>query len=304
MCLAAERLHIDDTTVPVLAKTRTITGRLWTYVRDDRPFAGPAPLAAFFRYSRDRSSIHPCTHLDGYSGTFQADDYGGYNGLMKAERTPEPLTRALCWSHGRRPFFQLCDIAGLARKAKPALSVSNGGRPIVISPLAREGLAKIDAIFKAEAAINGRSAEERLAVRQDKIRPLVEELEAWMHATRAELSRHDPVAKAIAYMLKGWPDFTRFLDDGRICLTNNAAERALRGIALGRKAWLFAGSDRGGERAAAMYSLLVTAKLNDVDPHAWLADVLARIASIPQNKLHELLPWNWREQQQALLEAA
>jgi len=137
-------------------------------------------------------------------------------------------------------------------------------------------------------------------VRQDKIRPLVEEFEAWMHETRAELSRHDPVAKAIAYILKEWPDFTRFLDDGRICLTNNAAERALRGIALGRKSWLFAGSDRGGERAAAMYSLITTAKLNDVDPHAWLADVLARIASISQNKLHELLPWNWREQTLAL----
>ncbi len=302
--LGAERLHVDDTTVPVLAKTKTITGRLWTYVRDDRPFAGPAPPAAFFRYSRDRSSIHPLAHLDGYSGIFQADAYGGYNGLMKAERSPEPLTRALCWSHGRRPFFQLCDVAGLARRAKPALSMSNGGKPIVISPLAREGLAKIDAIFKAEAAINGRSAEERLAVRQDKIRPLVDELETWMHATRAELSRHDPVAKAIAYMLKEWPDFTRFLDDGRICLTNNAAERALRGIALGRKAWLFAGSDRGGERAAAMYSLIVTARLNDVDPHSWLADVLARIASIPQNKLHELLPWNWRDRQEVLAQAA
>jgi len=290
--LSAERLHIDDTTVPVLAKTKTITGRLWTYVRDDRPFAGPAPPAAFFRYSRDRGGTHPLAHLDGYSGIFQADAYGGYNRLLDADRAPEPLTRALCWAHGRRPFFQLCDVAGLARRAK--------GKPIVVSPLAREGLAKIDAIFKAEAAINGRSAEERLAVRQDKIRPLVEEFEAWMHETRAELSRHDPVAKAIAYILKEWPDFTRFLDDGRICLTNNAAERALRGIALGRKSWLFAGSDRGGERAAAMYSLITTAKLNDVDPHAWLADVLARIASISQNKLHELLPWNWREQTLAL----
>ena len=154
---------------------------------------------------------------------------------------------------------------------------------------------RIDAIFDAERAINGLPAEQRLAVRQKHIAPLVAELETWMRALRGKLSRHSDVAKAMDYMLKRWGTFARFLDDGRICLTNNAAERALRGIALGRKSWLFAGSDRGGERAAAMYSLIATAKLNDVDPRAWLADVLARIADHPASHLHELLPWNWRK---------
>jgi len=290
---AGERLHIDDTTVPVLAKTKTITGRLWTYVRDDRPFGGRDPPAAFFRYSRDRKSEHPLAHLDGYSGIVQADAYSGYNALLDAAPDTAPVARALCWAHGRRPFYKLVDIAALVRKA-------GSNAKIVISPLAREAVDRIDAIFAIERTINGRPADERLAVRQEVVRPLVDELEAWMHATRAELSRHDPVAKAIAYMLKPWPDFTRFLDDGHICLTNNAAERALRGIALGRKSWLFAGSDRGGERAADLNTLIITAKLNDVDPQAWLADVLARIASIPQSRIHELLPWNWYRSVDAL----
>ena len=152
---------------------------------------------------------------------------------------------------------------------------------------------RIDAIFDLERTINGLSHEQRRTTRQDNIAPLVADLESWMCAVRRKMSRHAEVAKAIDYMLKRWPSFRRFLDDGRICLTNNAAERALRGIALGRKAWLFAGSDRGGERAAAMYSLIVTAKLNDIDPRAWLANVLARIADHPASRLHELLPWHW-----------
>ena len=295
--MAAERLHADDTTVPVLAKAKTVTGRLWTHVRDDRPFGGRAPPAAIFRYSRDRCGEHPLAHLEGYAGIIQADAYAGYNGLLKAGADREPLPQALCWSHDRRPFFQLVDIATLTRRA------GNKG-PIVISPLAREALAKIDAIFDIERAINGRPAEERLAVRQELARPLVTDLEAWMCETHAQLSRHDPVAKTINYMLKAWPDFARFLDDGRICLTNNAAERALRGIALGRKSWIFAGSDRGGERAADLYSLIITARLNDVDPQAWLADVLERIAGILQGRIHELLPWAWRERQHAMREAA
>ena len=146
-----------------------------------------------------------------------------------------------------------------------------------------------------ERAINGHSAEERRAVRQKQSAPLVAELEAWMREQRAKLARGNDVAKAMDYMLKRWPAFTRFLDDGRVCLSNNAAERALRGIALGRKSWLFCGSDRGGERAAVMYGLIVSAKMNDIDPQAWLADVLTRIADLPQNRLHELLPWNWKE---------
>jgi transposase len=175
--------------------------------------------------------------------------------------------------HGRRNFFKLAEVAK--------------------APLAVEAVRRIDAIFDAERPINGLSAEQRLTVRRDRIAPLVVELETWMRAARGKLSRHADVAKAMDYMLKRWDAFTRFLGDGRICLTNNAAERALRGIALGRKSWLFAGSDAGGERAAAMYSLIVTAKLNDVDPRAWLADVLARIADHPASRLDQLLPWSW-----------
>jgi transposase len=160
--------------------------------------------------------------------------------------------------------------------------------------MALEAVHRIDALFDIEREINGKSAAERRAVRQTRSAPLVVELADWMTAARARLSRHDDTTKAINYMLNRWPAFTRFLDDGRICLTNNAAERALRGIALGRKAWLFAGSDRGGQRAAKMYSLIVTAKMNDIDPQAWLADVLARIADHPVQRLEELLPWNWK----------
>ena len=164
----------------------------------------------------------------------------------------------------------------------------------MISPLALEAVRRIDALFEIERSINGQSAERRRAVRQELSAPLVADLESWLRQQRAKLSRGNDLAKAMDYMLKRWPAFTRFLDDGRICLSNNAAERALRGIALGRKSWLFAGSDRGGQRAAVMYSLIVTAKLNDVDPQAWLADVLARIAEHPARRIDELLPWNWR----------
>lgn len=267
--LAAERLHGDDTTVPLMAKDRTVTARLWTYVRDDRPFAGPAPPAAMFRYSRDRTAEHPKRHLAAYGGILQADAYAGFNDLYAPGRKPGPISEAACWAHGRRKLFKL------AR-----------------APLAAEAVRRIEAIFAAERAINGQSAAERLAVRRERIAPLVTDLEAWMRAQRGRLSRHADLAKAMDYMLKRWEAFTRFLNDGRICLTNNAAERELRGIALGRKAWLFAGSDRGGERAAAMYSLIATAKLNGVDPRAWLADVMARIADHPASRLHELLPWN------------
>jgi transposase len=292
--LGAERLHGDDTTVPVLAKTKTDVGRLWTYVRDDRPFAGPAPPAALFRYSRDRRAEHPIVHLAGYGGILQADAYAGYNALFRSGRSPAPLTRALCWAHARRKFFELADVAAQLKRRK--------GAP-VISPIAAEAVRRIDAIFDAERVVNGRSAIERLAMRQKIAGPLVAELEQWLRSQRAALARHNPVAGAIDYMLKDWPAFARFLTDGRVCLTNNAAERALRGVALGRKAWLFAGSDRGGERAAFMYTLIGTARLNDIDPQAWLADVLARIADMPQHRLDELLPWNWQTPA-ALLKAA
>jgi transposase len=296
--LAAGRLHGDDTTIPVLAKGKTDTGRCWVYVRDDRPFGGPAPPAAMFYYSRDRAGEHPQTHLASYAGILQADAYGGYNKLYEPNRKPGPILEAACWVHARRPFFVLADVAENARRK------AQGKTAAAISPLALEAVKRIDALFEIERAINGKTADERLSVRREKSAPLVADLERWMRDERRKLSRGNDIAKAMDYMLKRWPSFTRFLDDGRICLSNNAAERALRGIALGRKSWLFAGSDRGGRRAAAMYSIIVTAKMNDVDPQAWLADVLARIAGHPAHRIDELLPWNWRTLPAALRQAA
>ena len=295
--LAAQRLHADDTTVPVLAKVKAATGRIWTYVRDDRPFGGPAPPAALFYYSRDRRGEHPELHLASYNGILQADAYAGYNALFKPERTQGAMTRALCWAHARRHFFELADIATQAKRRKGAA---------IISPMALEAVQRIDRIFEIERGINGTAADARRDARASLAAPLIAELEIWMRDNRAKLSRHDLVAKAMDYMLKDWSAFSAFLTDGRICLTNNAAERALRGIALGRKSWLFAGSDKGGERAAFIYTLIGTAKLNNIDPQAWLADTLARINDIPQSRLHELLPWNWtgnRENQNTLLAA-
>jgi len=285
---AAERLHGDDTTVPVLAKGKTDTGRCWVYVRDDRPFGGQDSPAAMFYYSRDRGGEHPARHLAGYTGILQADAYGGYNKLYEPDRKPAPIVEAACWVHARRPFFQMADLAASARRR------AQGKTPVVISPLALEAVRRIDALFDIERAINGQSAERRRQVRQETSAPLVADLERWLREERPKLSRGNDLAKAMDYLLKRWPAFTRLLDDGRICLSNNAAERALRGIALGRKSWLFAGSDRGGQRAAALYSLIVTAKLNDVDPQAWLADVLARIAEHPARDIDQLLPWNWQ----------
>ena len=286
--LAAERLHGDDTTVPVLAKGKTITGRLWAYVRDDRPFGQgqTGSPAALFHYSRDRRGQHPEAHLADYAGILQADAYSGFAGLYTPTRAGGAVTEALCWAHARRKFYELADLAR-AGKAPPA-------------PLAADAVRQIDAIFAHERAINGRTAADRLAYRLEHAAPLVRDLEAWMKSERAKLSRHADVARAMDYMLKRWPAFTRFLENGRICLTNNAAERALRGVALGRKSWLFVGSDRGGLRAAVMYTLIGTAKLNDIDPQAWLADVLDRIADHPIQRLPELLPWNWRPAAAAL----
>jgi transposase len=282
--LAAERLHGDDTTVPILAKGQTVTGRVWTYVRDDRAFGGKDPPAALFCASRDRRGEHPERHLAGYAGILQADAFDGYNRLYLPDRKPGPVVEALCWSHARRKFFELADISANARRGKVATP---------ISPIALEAVKRIDAVFDIEREINGLTAAERLAARRERSVLLVGALEAWMRAERARLSRHAAVAKAIDYMLTRWPSFIGFLNDGRICLSNNAAERALRGLALGRKSWLFAGSERGAERAALMYTLIGTAKLNEIDPQAWLADVLARIADYPVHCLDELLPWNW-----------
>ena len=283
--LAAERLHADDTTVPILAKGKTITGHIWTYVRDDRPFGGRAPPAALYYASRDRRHEHPERHLARFSGILQADAYSGYNTLYDPARAGGAATSALCWSHARRQFFELADIAANARRGKNAAA---------ISPVALEAVRRIDALFDIERAINGFSAEERRRARAEQSAPLFADLEAWLRHERSKLSRSAAVAQPIDYMLKRWDGFAHFLYDGRVCLTNNAAERALRGFALGRKSWLFAGSERGADRAAAMATLITTAKLNEVDPLAWLADVLARIAEMPQSRLADLLPWNWK----------
>jgi transposase len=271
---AAQRLHADDTPVPVLARGKTRTGRLWTVVRDDRPFGGPDPPAAAYFYSPDRRGEHAESFLGNFAGILQADAFSGFGRLYEAGRMPRPMVEAACWSHGRRKFFELADL----KKA----------------PLAIEAVKRIDAVFAIEREINGLAAEARAAVRADRSRPLVTGFETWLRDQRRKLSPKSDMAKAIDYMLKRWPSFTRFLDDGRICLSNNAAERALRGVAVGRRNWTFAGSDAGGRRAAAMYTLIETCKLNDVDPRAWLADVLARLPGHPASRIHELLPWNWK----------
>jgi transposase len=275
---AAERIHADDTTVPVLAKGKTRTGRLWTYVRDDRPFAGPDPPAAAFFYSADRGGAHPEQHLAGYAGLMQADAYAGFDRLYAAGRKPGPIVEAACWAHARRKFF---DLARLKK-----------------APIAIAAVERIDALFAIEREVNGMSPQERVRLRNERSRPLVLELETWLRQKRAKLSAKNETAKAIQYSLKLWTALTRFLDDGRLCMSNNAAERALRGIAVGRHNWTFAGSDEGGRRAAAIYTLIETAKLNDVDPQAWLADVLARLQDHPAKRIDELLPWNWKRERQ------
>ena len=296
--LAAERLHGDDTTVPVLAKGKTDTGRCWVYVRDDRPFGGAAPPAAMFYYSRDRKGEHPQRHLAGYSGIFQADAFDGYRQLYAPKRSPGRIIEAGCWVHARRPFFAMADLDENTRRK------AAGKKEIPLSPIALEIVRRIDALFEIERSINGKSAGERWVVRQQLSKPLTDNLLVYMREQRAKLSRGHDLAKAIDYIVKRWDAFTLFLEDGRVCLSNNAAERALRGIALGRKSWMFCGSDRGGQRAAAMYSLIVSAKMNDVDPQAWLADVLARIAAHPAHRLDEFLPWNWKATASATSAAA
>ncbi len=275
--MAAERVHADDTTVPVLARGKCRTGRLWAYVRDDKPFSGEAAKAALLYYSPDRGAEHPERHLVNYTGLMQDDAYSGYNGLYVEGRQPGPITEASCWAHGRRKFYDLAEL----RRA----------------PLAIEAVRRIDELFATEREINGKPPDQRLAVRQDRSKPLVEDLERWLRKERRKLSSKNPLAKAIDYHLKRWPAFTRFLDDGRICLSNNAAERAVRGIAVGRRNWTFAGSDSGGRHAAASYTLIETAKLNDIDARAWIADVLARINDHPAKQLDDLLPWNWKTAQ-------
>jgi transposase len=268
--MAAGKLHADDTRVPVLAPGtgKTKTGRLWTYVRDDRPAGDQAAPAVWFAYSADRGGEHPEQHLKTFQGALQADAYAGFNQLYKDGRIQE----VACWAHVRRKFYDLEQAHA--------------------SPLAREALERIAALYAIEDEIRGRPPEERQQVRQARARPLLQSLHDWFEVSLTKLSRKSDTTAAIRYALTLWPALTRYCDDGRLEADNNAAERALRAVTLGRKNYLFAGSDSGGERAAVIYSLIGTAKLNGLDPEAYLHEVLTRIADHPINRIDELLPWN------------
>jgi transposase len=268
--LAAGKLHADDTPVPVLApgQGKTKTGRMWTYVRDDRPAGSDAAPAVWFAYSPDRKGEHPERHLKKFHGTLQADAYAGFNQLYEDGRI-EP---AACWAHVRRHFYDLEQAHA--------------------SSVAREALQRIGALYGIEEQIRGKPPDERRAVRQSQSRPLLDSLRQWFESTLPKLSRKSDTTAAIRYALSRWDALLRYIEDGHIEIDNNAAERSLRGVALGRKNYLFAGSDAGGERAAAVYSLIGSAKLNGLDPEAYLREVLARIADHPINRIEELLPWN------------
>jgi transposase len=267
--LTADKLHADDTPVPVLCpgKGRTQTGRLWAYVRDDRPSAGPDPPAVVYRYSPDRKAERPQSHLRSFAGILQADAYSGFNALYADGRVRE----AACWAHARRKYY---DVYAQDR-----------------SPTAAEALVRIGHLYAIEREIRGQPASVRAQVRRERAAPRLVELRAWLTEIHASLSVKSPLAGAIQYTLTLWAALTRFVDDGRIEIDNNTAERAIRALVLGRRNYLFAGSDAGGETAARLYSLVGTCRLNDIDPHHYLHYVLERIAEHPINRIDELLPW-------------
>ncbi len=268
--IGGTKLHGDDIPVPVLApgNGKTKTGRLWTYVRDDRPAGSTDAPAVWFAFSPDRKSEHPFGHLQTFRGTLQADGYAGFNRLYENGNIRE----AACWAHVRRKFHDLTEAHA--------------------SPVAKEALERIAALYGIEKEIRGRPPEQRQQIRNSRSRPLLDSLKAWFEASLTKLSRKSEVTLAIHYALGRWTQLLRYCDDGKLEMDNNAAERALRTVALGRKNYLFAGSDTGGQRAAAIYSLIGSAKLNGIDPEAYLSKVLARIANHPIQRIEELLPWN------------
>jgi transposase len=270
--MGSDTLHVDDTPVPVLAPGtgKTKTGRLWTYVRDERPFGGDRPPAALFFYSPDRKGEHPRQHLQKFTGVIHADGYAGFNESFAGGK----IVEAACWAHVRRKFFDVHAAIG--------------------SPIAKEALDRIGQLYGVEETITGVPPDHRRRERRQRSKPIAEALAAWADQTVRRLSRKSELAAAFRYMRGRWAALIRCFDDGRLALDNNPAERALRCVAIGRKNYLFAGSDAGGRRAAAMYSLIESAKLNGINPQHYLADVLARIADHPARRINELLPWNWQ----------
>jgi transposase len=266
---AGRKLHADDTPIPVLApgNGKTKTGRLWTYVRDDRPANEQAAPAVWFAYSEDRRGEHPRGHLKNFAGALQADAYAGFHYLYGNH-----IYEAACWAHARRKFHEI--------------------HVVHASPTTTEALARIGTLYAIEDEIRGKPVEIRLGVRQARARPLLDDLRKWMEKALRSLSLKSETAGAIRYALSRWRALTRYTEDGLLEIDNSAAERALRAVALGRKNYLFAGSDCGGERAAAMYTLIGSAKLNGLDPELYLRTVLAQIADHPISQIQDLLPWN------------